>query len=161
MESRQQFKEDRAEEAAKPAANDLEEVNRARERDVGAVGQQQQQHDQQKPGVIGSVLRAVHDTYENAKEAVVGKRDTPDLSCTREEQVGYVDAGDEGTGEVRDISAGKAKDYTTDKAGSKVGEHTDYASQKAKETKDATKEKAGEYTDYETTPILIEKTSIE
>jgi hypothetical protein len=33
------------------------------------------QHHDENPGVIGSVMKAVHNTYENAREAVVGKRD--------------------------------------------------------------------------------------
>ncbi|KAK7345447.1 hypothetical protein VNO77_16051 [Canavalia gladiata] len=137
MASRQQ-PEDRAEAAAKVASKELEQVNKARDHNLAI--EDQQQHDQEKRGVISSVLRAVQGTYENAKGAVVGKKDPADPYTT--EVVHHVNVEDEDarTGEVRDISPNKA--------GSKVGEYADYASQKAKETKDATAQKAGEYTDY-------------
>ncbi|QHO26029.1 putative glycosyltransferase [Arachis hypogaea] len=133
MESREQLKEESAEQTAK----DLEEVNKARNHD----------HDeQQKPGVIGSMLRAVHDTYESAKDAVVGKRDNTTTNAASSD-ITTTNKGEEfggfGAGEVRDISIGKAKnakDYTKEQA--------DYAAEKVKESKDATVEKAGEYTDY-------------
>ncbi|TKY53028.1 Embryonic protein DC-8 [Spatholobus suberectus] len=137
--------EQQAEAAAKLAAKDLCQVNRERESDLGAA-------DQQKRGVIGSVMRAVQDTYENAKEAVVGKKDPAKNSYTTEVVHDVnVQPDDVATGEVRDISATKSPgicDSASDKAGSEVGEYTDCASQKAKGTKDATKQKAGEYTDY-------------
>ncbi|RDX69589.1 hypothetical protein CR513_51272, partial [Mucuna pruriens] len=114
------FKQARAEAAAKLAAKDLEDVNRARERAWS------EQRDENKPGVIRSMLRAVTGTYDHAKEAVVGKPHDHDAV---------------------DYNLPGAHDYPT-KGGSKMGEYTDYATQKAKETKDATKQKAGDYADY-------------
>ena len=108
--SEKKFKEERAEAASKLAAKDLEDVNRERNQNT----------EQQKPGVIGSMIRAVQDTFEHAKEVVVGKSQ---------------DVGEKGA-EVREISAEKSRGIY------------DAATEKAKETKDATKEKAGEYKDY-------------
>ncbi|KAK7277464.1 hypothetical protein RJT34_22477 [Clitoria ternatea] len=156
MASRQQ--EDRAEAAAaKVAAKDLEELNRARHLNLGAEDQHQQ--DEQKRGVIGSVIRAVQDTYENAREAVVGKKDPAD-SHTKTEVVHRFNNDDNlvGAGQVRDISAnkspgiydsatGKAKE-AKDKTVEKGGEYKNYAAEKAKEGKDAAMNKMGEYGDY-------------
>ncbi|TXG58381.1 hypothetical protein EZV62_016210 [Acer yangbiense] len=115
-------KELRAEAAVRQAAADLRDVNRE------ADNQPPQQ--QQKPGVIGSVLRTVQGTYEHAKEAVVGKS---------------YDAA-ESTREATESAAEKAKqakDTTTEKA----KETTNSALEKAKEAKNKTVEKTGETKD--------------
>jgi hypothetical protein len=66
MASSREFKEKRAEAAAKLAASDLEDVNREREHEEQAKMEreesQQQQQQEERPGVIGSVLKAVHET---------------------------------------------------------------------------------------------------
>lgn len=130
--------------------------------DEAVVGEvnitREQQLEEEKRGVIGSMLKAVQGTYESAKEAVVGKGDPTirDDEVVHHVDVVDVNVGDDNTtGEVRDISADKsrgvydsatwrAKEYG-DKAGSKVGE---YAGEKAKEAKDRTVEKGREYKDY-------------
>ncbi|KAJ1418887.1 Late embryogenesis abundant protein [Sesbania bispinosa] len=122
LNSETNFKQARAEAASKLAAKDLEDVNRAKQSAMSAASSEQHQ---QKPGVIGSMLKAVQGTYEHAKEAVVGK-------------------GQE-TGEVRDTSV---ETFSKDQTGSKMGEYTDFATQKARERNEATKQKAGEYADY-------------
>ncbi|MBA0684374.1 hypothetical protein Goari_025965, partial [Gossypium aridum] len=170
-----QEKERRAEAAARQAADDLRDINSGREYEERVVykeeldrsSQQQQQwlpeesfaykeewgretspqQQQQRPGVIGTVLRAVQGTYEHAKEAVVGKS---------HEREGVYGGGGKtwGTTDEGDNAkefAERAKDTTMEKA----GEYKDYASEKAnqsadkaKQMKDTTKEKAAEYTDY-------------
>lgn len=133
--------------------------------DEAVVGEvnitREQQLEEEKRGVIGSMLKAVQGTYESAKEAVVGKGDPTirDDEVVHHVDVVDVNVGDDNTtGEVRDISADKsrgvydsatwrAKEYG-DKAGSKVGEYADYAGEKAKEAKDRTMEKGREYKDY-------------
>ncbi|XP_028789978.1 late embryogenesis abundant protein ECP63-like [Neltuma alba] len=148
-----QFKEDRAEAAAKLTAKDIGDVNRERERDYG-LREREQEHlvgreKQQGPGVMGSMFKAVQDTYEHAKGAVVGK--THDAANTAGE---YKDYAAHKAGETKDATkqkagefaekAREAKDATVDKA----AEYTGYAADKAKEAKDATAQKAGEYKDY-------------
>ncbi|XP_039174169.1 late embryogenesis abundant protein ECP63 [Eucalyptus grandis] len=156
-----QAKEERAEEAARIAASELRDVNRdrEREREYGAGGERVAAFDaldqpqQQRPGMIGSVLRAVHDTYEHAKEVVVGK--SHDAAETGREGAEYTaDRSREGY----DATTGKAKEYkdyttekakeTTDSAAQKVQEKTGEAAEKAKETKESAKGKLGEYKDY-------------
>ncbi|KAL2345157.1 hypothetical protein Fmac_006442 [Flemingia macrophylla] len=114
------FKQARAEAAAKLAAKDLEDVKRAKEESAW----REPRVEENKPGVIGSMFRAV----QHAKEAVVGKPH----ETTDQNSPGVYE---------------KVKE-TKDAAASKVGEYADYAGQKARETKDATKQKAGEYADY-------------
>lgn len=118
-----------------------------------SIDQQQHDQDQQKAGVIGSVMKAVQDTYENAREAVVGKRDPAAHSHTTTTEVVHTIGDDDRLeGEVRDISADKSRgvyDSTfNDRAGPTADEYASRAAQKAKETKDATKEKTMEYADY-------------
>ncbi|CAJ2672604.1 unnamed protein product [Trifolium pratense] len=141
----------------------VEEIKVTTEHNPSATSNQQQQHNDDNRGVIGSVMKAVHDTYENAREAVVGKRDP----ATTEEVHVFDNDNDlvSGGGEVRDISANKSRgvydatkektneyaDYTAEKAKeakNKAGEYKDYAAEKAKEGKDATMNKMGEYKDY-------------
>ncbi|KAG4928376.1 Late embryogenesis abundant protein ECP63 [Glycine max] len=149
MASRRQFKEERAEAAAKLAAKDIGDINRANERDEGydlrneanfkkaraeaaaklaakdledanrlrdstLINTTCHDHDENKPGLIGSMLRA-------AKEAVVGKP--------------HHDEVDNSSGVYE-----KAKETKVDAAGSKMGEYADYATQKARETKQKAKE---------------------
>ncbi|XP_019454945.1 PREDICTED: embryonic protein DC-8-like isoform X2 [Lupinus angustifolius] len=145
------FKQARAEAAAKLAAKDLEDVNRAREQ--YGLGEHEQ-----KPGLIGSMLKA-------AKEAVVGKNNNEDIEV-REHSPNYTTHRYKDTsentgskvGEYTDYAAQKTKetkDYAVDKAKeakdttiNKAGEYKDYTVDKAKQAKDATMNKAGEYTDY-------------
>jgi len=117
------FKQARAEAAAKLAAKDLEDVNRMRDHTATSFKEQQGEN---RPGVIGSMFRA-------AKEAVVGK--PHDVVETSPRGYGYDSSRDR---------------VTNEQGGSKMGEYADYATQKAKETKDATMQKAGEYTDFAT-----------
>ncbi|KAK7284942.1 hypothetical protein RJT34_19696 [Clitoria ternatea] len=126
------FKQARAEAAAKLAAKDLEDVNRAKH-----AAFTEHRHDEQKPGVIGSMFRA-------AKEAVVGK---PHEEATQTNySPGMYDSATGKAKEYKDYTAEKAKE-TKDATMQKAGEYADYASQKAKETKDMTMDKAKEAKD--------------
>ncbi|KAL3570951.1 hypothetical protein D5086_028200, partial [Populus alba] len=114
-------KEERAEAAAWQAASDLRDVNREREcyeeREAKMATDQPQQ---ERPGVIGSVLRSVADTLGHAKDAVVGKSFEA-AEQTRE----TADAAEEKARENKDSVAEKAKGYKN------------YTTQKAKETTDS------------------------
>ena len=161
MASTRQFKEERAEATAKLAAFDLSNVNRERsECEEGVKTTEQTQYSQQqchqeqdqRPGVIGSVMKVVHDTYEHAKEAVVGKtqettestRETTEQAAEKAKEV--KDRAAEKAREAKDTTAEKTKykDYTTEKA----KETTEKAAEKARETEDSTKGKVEEYKDY-------------
>ncbi|KAK4272794.1 hypothetical protein QN277_021300 [Acacia crassicarpa] len=138
-----EFKEARAEVAAKLAAKDLEDANRLRERDQEHLVEDRED---QGPGVVGSMFKAVQDTYQHAKEAVVGK--TQDAANTAGDYAAdkareTKDATKQKAGEFAE-KAREAKDATVDKA----AEYTGYAAEKAKEAKDTTVQKAGEYKDY-------------
>ncbi|KAK3226685.1 hypothetical protein Dsin_006547 [Dipteronia sinensis] len=155
-------KEQRAEAAVRQAAADLRDINR--ETELHGETDQQSPQQQQKPGVIGSVLRAVQGTYEHAKDAVVGKSyDTAE--STREATASAAEkakqAKDTTTEKAKETTnsalekAKEAKDMTVEKTGEtkdsalgKAGEYKDYTAEKAKETKDAALGKAGEYKDY-------------
>ncbi|KAL6201709.1 hypothetical protein ACLB2K_025421 [Fragaria x ananassa] len=108
--------------------------NREREKETAGVkmdrdmyGQpRESSHVQQeaKPGVIGSVFRAVTGTLEHAKDAVVGKsHDDSDAARERSEYTTL-----------------KAKE-TTDAAGEKLDEYKEAAAQSAKEAADRTAQK--------------------
>ena len=74
MASAREFKEKRAEAAAKLAVSDLKEINRERGYEERAkIEREESQQQEERPGVIESVLKAVHEMYEHAKEAVVRK----------------------------------------------------------------------------------------
>lgn len=121
-----------------PPPRHVEELNRTTEHDLNATAS-----DEEKRGVIGSVIKTVKDTYENARESIVGKRDPADNSHTTTQVVHVYDHNDGvSTGEVRDISANKSCGIY-DSATQKSNEYADYAGEKAKEAK----EKAGEYKD--------------
>ncbi|XP_054804399.1 embryonic protein DC-8-like [Prosopis cineraria] len=140
-----EFREARAEVAAKLAAKDLEDANRLREREQELLAGREKQG----PGVMGSMFKAVHDTYEHAKEAVVGK--THDAANTAGE---YKDYAAHKAGETGDATKQKAGEFvekareTKDATVDKASEYTGYAADKAKEAKDATVQKTGEYKDY-------------
>ncbi|XP_048127566.1 late embryogenesis abundant protein ECP63 isoform X3 [Rhodamnia argentea] len=151
MASRQEAKEERAKEAARIAAAELRDVNRDQERVTTYDTTDRPQ--QERPGMIGSVLRAVHDTLEHAKEVVVGKSHDAGESA-REDAEYTADRSRKGydttTGkakEYKDYTTEKAKD-TTDSAAQKVKEKTGEAAEKAEETKESAKGKLGEYKDY-------------
>lgn len=106
--------------------------------------------DQQNPGVIGSVLRAVQSTYQHAKGAIFGKNNDNNTEIINITQSGTNNS----EGEVRDISAGKTVQVASDKtkditnqAMTKTQEYEDSAAAKAKETKDSAVRKAGVYKD--------------
>ncbi|XP_027353211.1 embryonic protein DC-8-like [Abrus precatorius] len=164
MASRQQFKEDRAEAAAKLAAKDIGDINRANEReegytlhsdahfkqaraeaaaklaakdleDVNRARESAMQEQREDEQQKPSVIGSM---FRAAKEAVVGKpqegAEVRDRSV--ENPPGVYDSTWEKTKETKDAAKQKAEEYA------------DYASQKAKETKDKTMDKAGEYKDY-------------
>ncbi|PQQ09078.1 embryonic protein DC-8 [Prunus yedoensis var. nudiflora] len=77
-----QAKEERAEAAARPAADELRDVNKGRVYEektettytpTDELGRPAEQVHEEKPGVIGSVLKTVTGKLEQAKDAVVGK----------------------------------------------------------------------------------------
>lgn len=82
--------------------------------------QQTGQQEQQRPGVIGSLLGAVHDTYKHAKEAVAGKSskaattaevgDAAVAGKVKDEEATTEKSseGDEVSGKVTDVSGYKA-----------------------------------------------------
>lgn len=124
-------KEERAEAAAWQAASDLRDVNREREcyeeREAKMATDQPQQ---ERPGVIGSVLRSVADTLGHAKDAVVGK------SFEAAEQTrGTADAAEEKARENKDSAA------------CKIDETKESAKEKVEKTKESAKQKIGEYED--------------
>lgn len=167
-------KEERAEAAAWQAASDLRDVNREREcyeeREAKMATDQPQQ---ERPGVIGSVLRSVADTLGHAKDAVVGMsfeaaeqtRETADAAedkarenkdSVAEKAKGYKNCTTQKAKETTDSAACKI-DETKESAKQKIGEYEDkakeykdYAAQKAKDTKDSVMGKVDEYKDYAT-----------
>ncbi|KAH7553634.1 hypothetical protein JRO89_XS12G0036500 [Xanthoceras sorbifolium] len=150
-------KQERAEAAARQAASDLRNVNRGTELYGGGtyrvVETDQPKQEQQRPGVIGTVLRAVQGTYEHAKEAVVGK--SYDAAETTKEGT---ESAVEKARQAKDTTTEKARE-TTDQAAKKTEEYMDSAAQKAKETKESAKGKVGEYADKtkESTKSAAEK----
>ncbi|TKY62058.1 Embryonic protein DC-8 [Spatholobus suberectus] len=166
MASRQQFKEDRAEAAAKLAAKDIGDINRAKERDEGYDLHNEANFKQARAEAaaklaakdLEDVNRLRSDSAwkeprdDESKPGVIGSM----VRAAKEAVVGKPhDAVDNSSRGVYDSAKEKARE-TKDEGGSKVGE---YASQKAKETKDhaadkameakdTTMQKAGEYKDY-------------
>ncbi|BAT85794.1 hypothetical protein LR48_Vigan641s002500 [Vigna angularis] len=160
MASGQQFKGDRAEAAAKLAAKDIGDINRANERndnfDLHSEANFKQARAEAAAKLAAKDLEDVNKMRDNnattfkeqqhytenkpgvigsmfraAKEAVVGKPHDAVETCP-----GVYDSSRER--------------ITKEQGGSKMGEYADYATQKARETKDATVQKAGEYTDFAT-----------
>ncbi|PON56129.1 Late embryogenesis abundant protein LEA [Parasponia andersonii] len=145
MASSKQSKTEEAEAAAKLAATDLEEVNRQKKYEEGIKMEetttdthQRQQQEEEKPGVIGSVLKAVHESYEHAKEAVVGKSGP---ETTREGEDSYAAEKLAREGEYNRDDRSTSDDSATGKA----EEYKDYTTQKAKETKEQAARKTEEY----------------
>ncbi|KAK6231738.1 hypothetical protein QUC31_011019 [Theobroma cacao] len=94
-----QEKEQRAEAAARQAADDLRDVDRGRLYDERVVYEeeldQSPQQQQQRPGVFGTVLRAVVDKSHEAEDFT---REGTDLAA-------------ENTRETKDEAAERAKEY--------------------------------------------------
>ncbi|KAI3442890.1 uncharacterized protein J3R85_000593 [Psidium guajava] len=132
---------------------------------------------QERPGVVGSVLRAVHDPYELVKEVVVGKSHDAaettreDAEYTADRSCGGYDAAMCKAKEYKDYTAENAKETTNpaaqkvkekektreaaenaketeESAKGKLGEYKDSTAQRAKKAKEKTKQKATEYKDY-------------
>lgn len=132
MASRQE-KLERAEAGARVAAADLRDINRERENEQAASAayvveteQGKEQHQEERPGVIGSVLKAVTGTLENAKEAVVGKSHEA------------AETAREGTESAAE-KAEEYKDYTTEKARERLDDY----GEKAKERKESCEREGG------------------
>lgn len=82
MASNQRAKEERAEGAARYAADELKDVRERRELEEERDRMVHvKDSNEERPGVIGSLLKSVQGTLEHAKEAVVGKgSDTGDTA---------------------------------------------------------------------------------
>ncbi|CAN7009137.1 unnamed protein product [Brassica oleracea var. botrytis] len=181
MTSEKQLKAERAEVAARLAAEDLHDINKHHRDNVTMykVTERTVEHprEQERPGVIGSVFRAVKENYVHARDAVVGKshdvaestREGAQIAsekaaeakdATLEKAKDTADYTAEKAREAKDKTAekiGEYKDYTVDKAveakdkaAEKAKETANYTADKAKEAKDKTAEKVGEYKDYTT-----------
>ncbi|KAL0351274.1 UNVERIFIED_CONTAM: Late embryogenesis abundant protein ECP63 [Sesamum calycinum] len=131
MASRQ---EENAEEAAQVAVDKLNDVNKERrhEQVAGLEYQRppdnyQQASESRGPGVLGGVLKSVGDTFEHFKGTVTSKTHSTDYTTGTMGKTGHY------------------TDYAADQAMRRAGEDTDYASEKAKETKDTAIGKADEY----------------
>ncbi|GMN39311.1 hypothetical protein TIFTF001_008536 [Ficus carica] len=141
MASSKQYKTEEAEAVAKHAAKDLEEVNREKryeeERtDVGRTETDQQYNQQQeeRPGVIGTMLKAV----EHVKEVVVGK--SPDTTRDGEDRF-----AEEKLARTREVEEGRDRsEETTEEAARKMEEYKESAKERAKQAAETTKEKAEE-----------------
>lgn len=128
-----QLKEERAEAAAKLAAKEVGEINRARERDQGfKLGTERE--------------------FKEARAEVAAKlaaKDLEDANLLREREIamGHKQQEEQGPGligsmvnAVKDAVVGK-----TQEAAHATSDYTSSAAQKAKEAKDATVDKAAEY----------------
>ncbi|KAK6126294.1 hypothetical protein DH2020_039939 [Rehmannia glutinosa] len=137
MASRQTAKEERAEAAARTAAEELSDVNRERrEREIEVKVEKQPEYFHQTVGGMKKKHRPVQGMRRRRPE----RQKTPPPRMAKDTTAGKL-------GEYKDYTAEKAKE-TKDTTVGKVGEYKDYAAEKAKETKDATMQKAGEYKDY-------------
>lgn len=103
-----QAKEERAEAAARLAVSDLKDINKERQQETTVTGVdvtvEHPPQQQQGPGMFGSMLRAVHDTYEHAKEVVVGK--SQDAATATKETA---DSAADKTRGAYDTAAGKTQ----------------------------------------------------
>ncbi|XP_028225936.1 embryonic protein DC-8-like isoform X2 [Glycine soja] len=172
MASRQQFKEDRAEAAAKLAAKDIGDINRTNERDEGYDLHDEANFKQARAEAAAKLAakdledanrlrdntfntwKEQHQHDENkpgvigsmfraAKEAVVGKPHHEEVYAKETKMGEYSDYATQKARETKQ----KAGEYT-DYAAQKAKETKDYAAEKAKNAKDTTVQKAGEYKDY-------------
>ncbi|KAJ8537715.1 hypothetical protein K7X08_014255 [Anisodus acutangulus] len=133
MESRQAVKEERAEAAARVAADELHDVNKER-RD------QSQREYEQKPGVIGSIIKSVQGTLGHAKDAVTGK--AHDTAAVTSDTTSVVAENATQSKDAAASKMGEYADYAKEK--DKAVEYKDYAADKAKQAKDTTMDKAKE-----------------
>jgi len=158
MASGQQFKGDRAEAAAKLAAKDIGDINRAQERDenfdLHSEANFKQARAEAAAKLAAKDLEDVNRMRDNSSTAF---KEQQRYSENRPGVIGsmFRAAKEAVVGKPHPETSPGAYDscrerVTKEQGGSKMGEYADYATQKAKETKDATVQKAGEYTDFAT-----------
>ncbi|CAJ1889574.1 unnamed protein product [Sphenostylis stenocarpa] len=163
MASGQQFKGDRAEAAAKLAAKDIGDINRANERDASydlhpevnfkqaraeaaakLAAKDLEDVNRMRDNTVTTLKEQQH--YDDNRPGVIGSM----FRAAKEAVVGKPHDVVETSPRVYDSTTREKVRETKEQGGSKMGEYADYATQKAKETKDATMQKTGEYTDYAT-----------
>ncbi|KAK7337164.1 hypothetical protein VNO77_17725 [Canavalia gladiata] len=159
MASRQEFKEDRAEAAAKLAAKDIGDVNRTNEREESYTLHSDIHFKEARAEAAAKLAAKDLEDVNRARESAFREKQRycdeqkPGVigSMFRAAKEAVVGKPHEGV-EVRDRGTSPGVyDYTTQKTTEtkdatkqKAGEYADYTSQKAKEAKD----KAGEYKNY-------------
>ncbi|KAI3989793.1 hypothetical protein MKX01_040763 [Papaver californicum] len=154
-----QAKEEKAEHLASEAAAELRDANRDRryeEEPKARYAEEPQQQQQQRPGVIGSVLKAVQGTFDHAKEAVTGSKTaaydygtTADQTTTLGQGTEYYESGvpmGSGYGEDYTATAAQKIKEMKDTAADRTKEFAGNAAEKARQAKDSTVDTTKQYT---------------
>ncbi|XP_060175645.1 embryonic protein DC-8-like isoform X2 [Lycium barbarum] len=164
MASRQAVKEERAEAAAREAANELHDVNKARSVKGSIMHEEtpySQGHEQRSTGVIGSIFQSVketisgksHDTTETTRESEAAEKVGEYKDYTEKKTKEMEDSAAEKAKQAKDSTMGKASDVkekekeTKDSFMGQATELKNKAVEKAEGTKDSTMGKASEYKD--------------
>ncbi|KAF7146498.1 hypothetical protein RHSIM_Rhsim04G0137300 [Rhododendron simsii] len=124
---------------------------------------------EERPGVIGTILKSVAETLESAKEAIIGKsydepREGGYEEQAQEEERGITDRAVKKAGEMKEVAKEKAETAkemakeTAELATEKAKETTESVAEKARQAKETVMgkqkasekagEKGGEYKDY-------------